>query len=379
MAANPSKLESIQALRGFAALYVFLFHAKIPLPLWSDEASAAWLSIVHRGFMGVDVFFVISGFILAWTGVLSGKPNGGPVAFGIKRLFRVAPPYWIATLLVLYIFSMENKPDDLARSLLFMPLTGQEPPFYGYALHQVGWTLNYEMFFYVLFCGALFFGRYALAVVGAVLVGLVFGAPIFAGGDISFDAGRVLELPRNYLRLATNPLVLEFALGILCAWLFKVLRGRIPKGAVGSLLVAGVALMVWRMLAHEGIYGVVGLGLPAAVLLLGAVLSEDAGLIRIPRQLTWLGEMSYSIYLIHPIIVGIGIWKMAPPAGTGGLYGKLLFELGAILIAAHYWHRWIEQPSMRLGSRLAKIFAPAGPVRIFVCEAVLNSVSLGRR
>ncbi|ARU23744.1 hypothetical protein RSSE_c3363 [Ralstonia solanacearum] len=357
MAANPSKLESVQALRGFAALYVFLFHAKIPLPLWSDQSSNALLDVVHRGFMGVDVFFVISGFILAWSGVLSGKPNGGPVAFGIKRVFRVAPPYWIATFLALYIFAQGNTPDDLVRSLAFLPLSGEQPPFYGYAVHTVGWTLNYEMFFYAVFCGALFFRRYALVIVISVLVGAVFLTPLFVGGDLSFAADRVLQLPRNYLRLASNPLVLEFAVGIACAMLFKTLRGKLPNAATAALLVIGIALMAWRMAAHAGMHGVLPLGLPAAVLLLGAVLAEDAGLLRVPRQLVWLGEMSYSIYLIHPIIVGIGMWKMAPPAGTGSLYGKFIFEFGAILISAHYWHQWVEVPSMRFGSRLARILS----------------------
>ncbi|HBO83137.1 MAG TPA: acyltransferase, partial [Cupriavidus sp.] len=132
MHASPNKLESIQALRAVAALYVFLFHTKAPLPLWSPESAAAWMDFVRHGFMGVDLFFVISGFIMAWVCVLSGKSKDGPLAFSAKRFFRIAPPYWIATVVVLYVLGQKTVHDDLQTSLLFMPLDFEPAPFYGY-------------------------------------------------------------------------------------------------------------------------------------------------------------------------------------------------------------------------------------------------------
>ncbi|UWF59409.1 acyltransferase family protein [Brucella sp. 2716] len=349
---STSKLESIQALRGFAALCVFFFHAKIPLALWSDEASAELLRVTSHGFIGVDVFFVISGFIMAWVTVLSGRPHDKPLAFATKRFFRVAPPYWIATAVALYLLTTGNTAEQLQRSFMFLPLSNEDPPFYGYALLTIGWTLNYEMLFYALFCAALLFGRFALAAVCAAICGLVIAVPILCGADgLNLSVLRPVNFTDPWFSLATNPLLLEFVLGIVCAAMYAKLRGRTPKTAAGALLAIGAAMMAWAFntVTESGLQA----GIPAAVLLLGAVLVEDVGLLKVPRVAVWLGEISFSFYLVHAAIVSLILYKVPPPLGSAGTYGKLFFMLAIILIVAHHWHRFIEMPSARLGVALA--------------------------
>lgn len=353
--APASKFESIQALRGFAALYVFLFHVKIPVPLWSDQATESLVMLMNRGFMGVDIFFVISGFIMAWIGVLSGRSSDGPVAFGVKRFFRVVPPYWVATLVTIYLAQANETPEALLRSLLFYPVSPTDGgPFYGYALNVVGWTLNYEMLFYALFCVSLLFGRYTLYVLGASILGLVFAVPMLITGDgFSLSVTRALTANEPYLMLATNPIMLEFVLGIGCAVVYSKINGMTPKAFGGALLLIGIVMMGWTFWTHTGTHSVVRVGLPAAVLLLGAVLAEDAGILKIPRFASWLGEVSFSIYLIHVVVVLLVRHSMHKPGGDGAMYGQLLFEIGVILLAARYWHRFIEAPSAKLGIVLA--------------------------
>jgi len=354
MHASPNKLESIQALRAVAALYVFLFHTKAPLPLWSPESAAAWMDFVRHGFMGVDLFFVISGFIMAWVCVLSGKSKDGPLAFSAKRFFRIAPPYWIATVVVLYVLGQKTVHDDLQTSLLFMPLDFEPAPFYGYAVHGVGWTLNYEMLFYALFAGSLLFGRFALIAVVLTIGGLVFGVPYWMGAELSANPGRVLDLTEPYYRMATNPMMLEFVLGIAAAIAYWLLRGRTPKAIAAAILAAGVGLMVWRMGWYDGGHSPVDLGVPAAILVLGAALAESAGILAVPKRAVWLGEMSFALYLVHSIVLQWLNQRMPAASGTGAIYGKLLFDFAAVLVASHYWYRFVETPSMRVGTVLAK-------------------------
>ncbi|AQV95286.1 acyltransferase [Cupriavidus necator] len=337
-------------------MYVFLFHAKNQLPLWSEDATATLTSIMNRGFMGVDVFFVISGFILAWVGVLSRKQPDSALNFAIKRFFRVAPPYWLSTILAAYLLLQSNTMEDLAKSLLFYPRNGNETPFYGYPINGVGWTLNYEMFFYALFCGALFFRRYALLAVLVAIGVCTMLVPVILGTSISFDPYRNLELSRAYFRMATNPLVMEFALGVLCAMAYAKYRGRTPRAIVSILLTAGLGLMTWRIMAHSDGHSVLKLGLPAAVLLLGAVFAEDTGMLKIPKTAVWLGEISFSIYLVHAIIVIIIRAKMPVPLGIASQYGKFACDLGILLLVSYYWHRWIEAPSADLGYYFIALF-----------------------
>jgi len=357
--APTSKFESIQALRAIAALYVVLFHVRVPLQLWSPEASQLWLNFQLRGYMGVDLFFVISGFIMAWVCVLARDAAENPIVFAVKRAFRVVPPYWIATVLWLYIMGRDASSESLWRSLFFRPQVVDEAPFYGYATLIVGWTLNFEVFFYALFGAALLFGkRFSLPLAVLAILGLVVGVPLSMGSSGAMYVDRVVDLARPYFRMATNPMMLEFAIGICTAVIYSKMRGRTPQALAGAILAIGAAAFAWRMATYGGGHGghhPLKLGIPAAALLLGAVLAEDAKLIRIPKTAVWMGQISFAIYLVHPIIITWVISRLMPtPAGPGALFGQLIFMIGFVLMASHYWYRFIEEPSQRVGLWLAK-------------------------
>ena len=110
------------------------------------------------GAAGVDIFFVVSGFIMVVTTM---KRDMAPGEFLLHRIARIVPVYWVVTILlfaiVMYGFKpvgiMRMQPDWLAKSLLFIPFDrdGRVEP-----IISVGWTLNYEMFFYLLFALGLF-------------------------------------------------------------------------------------------------------------------------------------------------------------------------------------------------------------------------------
>jgi peptidoglycan/LPS O-acetylase OafA/YrhL len=284
-------LPSIQALRAITAIAVALAHAchylekelGIPNSLPGSEFGSA----------GVDLFFVISGFVMVYASERFFRREASPAEFFLRRLARIVPLYWVTTSIILaYLLlhygslqAVHFSPAVVIASYLFIPY----PQTDGYMapVHGVGWSLNFEMFFYVCFCLALPLGRRpGVAVVTAFLVGLV-----------AID--RTLPPPLDYL---AEPIVLEFAMGMLIA--LAVREGyRLPVivcAALASTGVAGFVLSYW----HTDIDHMVVWGIPSALVVAGVTLAK-APLTSGPlaRGVSFLGDASYSLYLVHPIAV----------------------------------------------------------------------------
>ncbi|MCL6707781.1 acyltransferase [Pseudomonas sp. R2.Fl] len=302
-------LFGIQYLRAFAALAVVVFHAA--------ERNGQHFAI---GAAGVDVFFVVSGFIMM---AISDRLPVTPAVFLRDRLLRIAPSYWIVTTVMVLGAAAGLFPNlrlDLGHilgSYLFIPVaspsTGQLWP----VLVQ-GWTLNYEMFFYLVFAAALFLpSRWRLAALAGTLCSVVLLRSALSAGEPGPAA------------FYTRPLIMEFAAGALLAKLWK--HGALPPPLVGgALMVAAIA----------GFGAIHGFGLPfderlcgplAVMLVLGMLSIEVGG--RLPRlpAVAYLGNSSYSIYLWHTLAISVvtkaGILLSFPPlltAATGAVAGTIL-------------------------------------------------------
>lgn len=154
-----SKLNSIQILRAIAVLVVVIFHSHFVVPSFPEEYKLKLPFISTYGYFGVDLFFVISGFIIGH--ITSGKLFNVK-EFLIKRFFRIYLIYAIFCLLSFYLFKTSSlyfgpKPEDftiqnLLASLIIFPLEGS--PAYG-----VGWSLEHEVIFYLMTAIALRFGQ----------------------------------------------------------------------------------------------------------------------------------------------------------------------------------------------------------------------------
>jgi exopolysaccharide production protein ExoZ len=283
-----SDFLSIQYLRGLAALGVLLFHA-------SQRAGGAF----GAGAAGVDVFFVISGFIM-WT--VSARRAAGPGDFLLRRAGRIAPLYWTVTLLVVGLDllrpslfpNMRLDPPHVILSLLFLPHrdpTGDIAP-----VIVPGWTLNYECFFYVVFALTLVLpaGRRAWALTAALgglcLLGLFLPHGRWAAVDTYCD-----------------PLVLEFVAG---AWLAKAAAaGRLGSSAAAwAAIGAGVLILAAVAVTGADVRGWERLpywGLPALLIVWGALSLEGAGRMPAFAPLKRLGDASYSIYLAHGLALSL--------------------------------------------------------------------------
>lgn len=330
-------LYSLHLLRVVAALGVVYYHITSDAGLELD-----W----DIGSRGVDVFFVISGFIIAYIG--SSKPE----KFFLRRVLRVVPFYWAATLVVFaaaatlpHLFrTTDADPVRLVYSLLFIPL--ESPDGGMWPTLVLGWSLNYEMFFYVLFALAL---RISPRWAPAITVGWIVAFFVVINGVAS-------ESPT--MNFYARPIVLEFCLGVLAFYLFRWAddrRERLARLAAGKLLLgvvlvgATLAIVLLEQYYKETISRALLAGLPGFAIVLSALLLERIYGVATKNQTIYLlGEASYIIYLVHPYIV-FTVLRLAkldnslPAPVLAAVIVGLIAVTSAISVAIHLW---FEKPLM---------------------------------
>jgi exopolysaccharide production protein ExoZ len=329
----------IQYLRGIAALMVVWHHAAGQVP------GMATLVPWQFGTSGVDLFFVISGFIMVVT--TSGTPVG-PVEFWRRRIVRVVPLYWLLTLLMVTIALMAPQlfktlkvaPATLVQSLLFIPHFSQSFPNFVWPLLVPGWTLNFEMFFYAVFGAALFLPERAR------LLSLVVSFLVLTGFGLAFG-----PFASAAAQTYTHPMLLEFAAGAVIGTWWLSGRWRLPVAASLLLLALGATLLVLR--DHEPLgYGIQIVG--AIAMVIGALDLRFASW-RSPL-LKALGDSSYSLYLTHIFTLGaVRVVWMRLFAAAPDRFATLAFMVVSLAVcAAVGWlaYRWIETPLLhRLSGR----------------------------
>ena len=283
------RLHGLQYLRAAAALAVVYSHAAAQVP----ELARA---LPQTGAFGVDVFFVISGFIMVWI----ARPEDTPARFIVNRVRRVVPLYWFFTLLMAAILLVAPSlfrnsvfdPAALALSLAFWPYESAAHPGELWPLVAPGWSLNYEMYFYALFALSLFAPARLRVPVVIGAIALVWALAHAVPGDAP---------PLVFHREAV---VFEFAFGMLLAVAWR--RGyTVPPIAGAALLVVGT---VWLVL---------GPPLPHVLALSVPALAVVAGTLAIPApRVGWgtlLGDASYALYLSHIFVLGAANRLIAAP------------------------------------------------------------------
>lgn len=338
-----SKLVHIQVLRALAALAVAFLHAQHDAAGLAARAGQSFPPLERFPWMaGVDIFFVISGFIMVYSSRSLFGTKGGKSAFLARRLLRIVPLYWTVTTLYLAIAliaptllnSETLVPWQILASYLFIPF--ERPDGTAQPLYSLGWTLNYEMFFYVLFAGVLAWPqRRALGILSGVLV-------LFA------ILGHMVGLPQP-LAFWTDPIVLEFAFGLGLGWLYA--EGvTLSRGVRWVLVLAGLAILAMNFIglrANLNEMRPLAWGIPAAFIVAAAALGAKQ---RPPSSFTRFvalaGDASYAIYLIHPFVIrGTGTILARTGADVVlGPWGFIVVSLAATLIASLLVHRFFERP-----------------------------------
>jgi exopolysaccharide production protein ExoZ len=334
-------VHTIQYLRGLAALCVLFQHA----------TGMSTGNMVTVPAAAVDVFFTISGFVMVWGMLHRPVPAG---EFLWHRMARVLPIYWLVTLAVVALAllglmpRMEITAEAVVKSLLFIPYDVVPPQ--PMPLVAPGWTLNYEAYFYLLCTLALLLpGRLAIA-------GLL--GTLGALGTI----GLLLRPDIAWLRVWTDPLLFEIAAGGAIALLHA--RGFTPGRAAGVLLIAAAL----GILVAQEVLGLPGWplsrfllwGVPAAMIVFGALALEPAREPFYLKPFGVLGDASYSLYLTHILVIATVIRLV----GTQSLALVLLLSfLLAVAVGVACFHL-VERPAMRWLRRRPPRWARPAPRRV---------------
>jgi exopolysaccharide production protein ExoZ len=290
-------IVSLQLLRAIAATLVVFGHAQRE----AEQMSGAFQRIHFPWGFGVDIFFVISGFIMVYTSAKLFAAPGGPRQFITRRLVRIAPLYWVFSLAMLaavlvlsdQLNSAEFEITNAVASFLFLPSAAPDGQIH--PLLEVGWTLNYEMFFYALFAIALLLPiKQGLLALGAAMLAIVV-------------VGFITKPEAAVLAFWSDTIIVEFLFG--CAMAYAFLRtGRRPNLLAMALLLAGAAAVFLALAPLQPIPSgrFLAQGIPAAMVVSAAIWfapSSFEGVIQ-PFALP-LGDSSYSLYLSHPFSLAI--------------------------------------------------------------------------
>jgi exopolysaccharide production protein ExoZ len=348
----PSTVENIQALRGIAALLVLWAHLKFPVAALSPGSERiSWINTAH-GAIGVDLFFVISGYVISMTAC---KRHHRPLDFFLARIARVAPLYLAVFPLAFLHKAYVSWPAIPWRSawngLFYLPIFDWNdytlPPL------AVGWTLSFEMWFYVAF--ALLLNVWKPTKV-ALLLPLLF----FAGAGAMTLYHGAWYLPRFLF----HPFVLEFAFGCI---VFQTQNA--VKAVASWLLLAGGLFYMLVFSRHTGFLGwhvdllsqhmdwawerVLLWGFPSALVAAGLVGLERNSHLVLPRALVWLGGISYSLYLTHWFSVMI-FAALGKKLGLHDLAAVMVVVVISTLVVAWLCWRWVEQPLTKRAQAWAK-------------------------
>ena len=303
-----SQLDAIQALRALAAVLVFTHHLLLEILVQNASPAPTLLALYPVALGGVHLFFVISGYLIVYaTRNTFGAPRAS-FEFMYRRVARIAPLYILFTALFVFaavaagslVNNNQISATDMIRSLLFIPYPGVEGNFH--PVFGVGWTINYDMFLYVVFAPFLFLERSVALPAFCATVLCLFGAGVFLAPE------------HGAAWFWTRPIILEMLAGAALGWTFVEGKFKLSRPICRTLLAAGVAwwLFAWggapatvdELHRYDSQFAYLQRGVPSVLILAGLTLTPNAE--RSPlretpfgRALLAVGDRSYSLSMSH--------------------------------------------------------------------------------
>lgn len=319
MTAPKTKITTLEACRGLAAVLVVLYHASGSMfEVYFGYPAVGWFRFGHAG---VDFFFVLSGFIILYV---HADDRGRPERlrnYACRRAVRIYPIYWAVTVaMIAASFVVASiaalpamAPDRLFLSFLLLPQSG-------YPLVSVAWSLQHEMLFYVLF--------------GIMILNRNLGRAIFAIWAAIIACCIFVEPQTTLLQFVGRDFNILFFVGMAAAMAVRTRSIPWPRMMV---VIGAVIFFTGGVLENGGLdlkelLGRVVYGTGAALMVMGLVECERSAGWKVPSWFLWIGAASYSIYLVH-LNVLIVVQKSAGALGLGAVLPGLVV-LAVVVLAA---------------------------------------------
>jgi peptidoglycan/LPS O-acetylase OafA/YrhL len=383
------EIPAMDGFRAIAALAVVLYHVSYGAgrPPLDDGVIR---NVLLSGYMGVDFFFVISGFLLFLPTVVSGGRFGNVRSYAVRRAARILPAYYVVLIAVVALHSLFiDSPVDLpynspsgALSFLFHLTFLQHTVGVllgfpgGFMVHGAVWTLALEAGFYVVlpFVAERYFRRPFAGLVVALAVSLAWraGAVNFPSAISWLPGGEDLGTLRIILLTQFPAYAVQFAAGMTAAWIFVKLRrahvGRlawitlpVQVAAVATIVLAMNAAGKGDLTGSAGTYdhftGTTIVALAFAVLVLATVLAPRWAQLPVTNPVARrLGDISYGIYLWHLLFIGFALYTLhfAPDATLWAFVRLLAFVVAGSVVTGTLSFLLIERPAIRWARRKSK-------------------------
>lgn len=333
------QIKSLQVFRGLAALCVVFFHGSISTNTFVATVPPTAAAVFGKGWLGVDFFFVLSGFIIMYAHARDAQTLPAVRRYAYKRLVRIFPAYLPITIGMLLVHAdffghvaPGTRDYSLASSLFLVP--ANLPP-----ILSVAWSLVHELIFYGVFL--LFFVSRRLFAIA------------LAAWAVAIVASTLTHEPTDWLRYPLSALNLEFMLGVVAAWVVT----KFPGGVNGRPLVAsGIAaavLVVVAMQQFDFAFLRIAFSAALAVMIVGFAIWERTWVFAWPAWLVLLGNASYSIYLIHNPVLSVS-QRLSGRFGLDWIAG-IAFGVVASLVAGYLYHLAVERRALLFfGARLKR-------------------------
>jgi len=344
--ANSNKLNTIQFLRAIAVLLVVHCHA---IDFWNNSKQTHFFYLENFGAVGVDIFFVISGFVITIISYQYAKEKGG-FYFFLKRIVRVVPVYWLFSFFVVVIDYLHSgnlhDKNSILKTILFIPFPSDYPIIVSPILSQ-GWTLSFELVFYSVVSMAMLAGAKRYLQITVLFFLALVCINVFTKNQYV------------YINFAGSGIMLEFLMGVLTGAVFlsgfyfsKTVSVIIFMTGIAGLLATlffgfgSISQARFTLNGHLAVYRSILWGLPSAMLVAGFVMREKAGPVKIQPVWIGIGNASYSIYLTHnfflqSIYLRFTKWdtqKKVPPDV------QLLIAMAIVVAGGYIFYRLLEKP-----------------------------------
>lgn len=353
---NSKKIQNIQGLRGIAVLLVVFRHM---LPTESKYAQFDYVlpELLFIGASGVDLFFLISGFVMISVTRNVFQSRKEIQRFLYHRIARIYPLYWFYSSIILCVYliqpslvnSSQGNQVNILASFLLLPQNLLP-------LVNVGWTLIHEMYFYFAFAVLLFLPKSYL------LLGLIGWGGLILVGSINLSGS-----DNSFFDIYFSPLTLEFIVGCMMGILYfsRSIKGNASAIALIALAVWIVGFYLFREIVGNetpsGWMRVLVYGFPAALAFYAALLFEKNHGAIMPSWICKVGDASYSVYLSHVLVLSVvgRIWSLFAVEGYWDNIVMLLIMPISVLIVAQVSYQYIERVMLDKTRVLEKYIFPS--------------------
>ncbi|HCJ6015341.1 TPA: acyltransferase [Escherichia coli] len=347
-----NKILSIQYMRGIAALLVVLFHFRMPLNGVYEQKNLGDLLFIN-GSIGVDLFFIISGYIISFA---TEKPES-TITFALKRIFRIWPVY---IFLLISMCLIDNSDYSFIKSLFFIHADySKHAPFFGYSMIASAWTLTFEIYFYIIFMISMCIShKYRILISSLSIMTLNISLQYIFNHEYSlagYATAHYYGFMTPAIKVLSSPMMLEFVCGMLAYRLLSLFNKSNNEILISFLRYFFYASAIYFIYVFSSGYnanhGLFGFGIASLLLFISVVALEKTSCIFHSKIMLKLGDLSYSMYISHIVVSSYLIYYAANSqwyVSSEG-FSKLFLRVSLTIFVSGIVYNIIEKPFIKVG------------------------------